>query len=111
MYLPFGPPCNVCIPPTSVSQIRRVNPANGQAEIVALGVRNSVGGDIDPRTGQYWFTENARDWISDDMPSDKLNHITQARRALRLSRTATRATCRTRNSPWATSAPSSRRRR
>ncbi|MDO9712831.1 PQQ-dependent sugar dehydrogenase [Paracraurococcus lichenis] len=74
MYLPFGPPFNIGVPPTSVSQIRRVHP-NGLAEIIALGVRNSVGGDIDPRTGHYWFTENARDWISDDMPSDKLNHV------------------------------------
>jgi glucose/arabinose dehydrogenase len=76
LYVAFGPPCNVCMPPTSVSQIRRVYP-NGAAEIIALGVRNSVGGDVDPRTGDYWFTENARDWISDDLPSDKLNHITK----------------------------------
>ena len=40
------------------AQIRRVNPKTGAAEIVALGVRNSVGGDVDPRTGQFWFTEN-----------------------------------------------------
>jgi glucose/arabinose dehydrogenase len=77
MYIPFGPPFNIGIPPTSVAQIRRVDPKTGLAEIVALGVRNSVGGDIDPRTGDYWFTENARDWISDDLPSDKLNHITR----------------------------------
>ena len=77
MYLPFGPPFNIGIPPTSVSQIRHVDPKTGLAEIVALGVRNSVGGDIDPRTGDYWFTENARDWMSDDTPSDKLNHITK----------------------------------
>jgi glucose/arabinose dehydrogenase len=75
LYVPFGPPCNVCLPPTSLSQVRRVNPNTGEAEIIAIGVRNSVGGDIDPRTGQYWFTENARDWISDDLPSDKLNHV------------------------------------
>ena len=75
VYVPLGPPCNECLPPTSVSQIRRVNPENGNAEIVALGVRNSVGGDVDPRTGDYWFSENARDWLSDDTPSDKLNHI------------------------------------
>lgn len=74
-YVPFGPPFNIGIPPTSVSQIRRVDPKTGNAEIVALGVRNSVGGDVDPRSGKYWFTENARDWISDDMPSDKLNMI------------------------------------
>jgi glucose/arabinose dehydrogenase len=76
-YLPFGPPFNVGIPPTSVSQIRRVDPKTGNAEIWALGVRNSVGGDVDPRSGRYWFTENARDWMSDDIPSDKLNMITK----------------------------------
>ena len=77
MYLPFGPPFNIGVPPTSLSQVRKVDPKNGQAEIVALGVRNSVGGDIDPRSGDYWFTENARDWMSDEIPSDKLNHITR----------------------------------
>jgi glucose/arabinose dehydrogenase len=75
LYVPFGPPCNECLPPTSLAQLRRVNPATGQAELIALGIRNSVGGDIDPRSGEYWFTENARDWISDDMPSDKLNRV------------------------------------
>lgn len=75
LYVAFGPPCNICLPPTSLSQIRRVNPATGEAELMAIGVRNSVGGDVDPRTGDYWFTENARDWVSDDLPSDKLNHI------------------------------------
>jgi glucose/arabinose dehydrogenase len=77
VYVPFGPPFNVGMPPSSVSQIRRVNLKTGSAEIVALGVRNSVGGDIDPRSGHYWFTENARDWMSDDTPSDKLNIVTK----------------------------------
>jgi glucose/arabinose dehydrogenase len=48
VYVPFGPPCNECMPPTSVSQIRRVDPKTGAAEIIALGVRNSVGGDGTP---------------------------------------------------------------
>ena len=77
LYVAFGPPCNVCLPPTSTSQVRHINPANGTAEIVALGVRNSVGGDVDPRTGDYWFTEHARDWLGEDIPSDKLNHISR----------------------------------
>ncbi len=75
LWVAFGPPFNIGLPPTSVSQIRRINPENGLAELRALGVRNSVGGDIDPRTGDYWFSENARDWLSDNTPSDKLNHI------------------------------------
>jgi glucose/arabinose dehydrogenase len=75
LYVAFGPPCNICLPPTSTAQVRHINPANGTAEIVALGIRNSVGGDVDPRTGDYWFSENARDWLGEDIPSDKLNHI------------------------------------
>lgn len=76
-YLPFGVPFNIGIPPTSLGQIRRVDPKTGNAEIYALGVRNSVGGDVDPRTGRYFFTDNARDWISDDLPNDKLNMISK----------------------------------
>jgi glucose/arabinose dehydrogenase len=74
-YFGLGPPFNIGIPPTGVSQIRKVNYSTGLAEIVAEGVRNSVGADVDPRSGDFWFTENARDWMSDDTPSDKLNHV------------------------------------
>ncbi len=77
LYMAIGVPCNICIPPTSTGQIRRIDPRTGAAQLVALGQRNSVGGDVDPRTGQYWFSENARDWLSDNAPSDKLNHITR----------------------------------
>ncbi len=73
--VPLGPPRNGYLPPTSLSQVRRVNPDTGQAEMVALGVHNSVGGDIDPRTGECWLTETAREWVSDALPGDKLNHI------------------------------------
>ena len=46
-------------------------------ETVAMGVRNTVGFDFDPRTGDLWFTDNQRDWLSEDMPNDELNHVTQ----------------------------------
>jgi glucose/arabinose dehydrogenase len=75
LYVEVGPPCNVCLPPTSTAQLRHVDPVNGTAEIAALGIRMSVGGDIDPRTGDYWFTENARDWLGENIPNDKLNHL------------------------------------
>ncbi|MBV1699049.1 MAG: PQQ-dependent sugar dehydrogenase [Hyphomicrobiales bacterium] len=75
LYVAFGPPCNICLPPTTTAQVRHINPENGTAEIVALGVRNSVGGDVDPRTDRYWFTENARDWLGEDIPSDKLEYV------------------------------------
>jgi glucose/arabinose dehydrogenase len=46
-------------------------------EIVARGVRNTVGFDFHPKTGELWFTDNQRDWLSEDMPNDELNHLTK----------------------------------
>lgn len=76
-YIPVGPPCNICMPPSGTAQYRHVNPDEGLSEVVALGQRNSVGGAVDPRSGQLWFSENARDWLGDNIPSDKLNHLTR----------------------------------
>ena len=35
-------------------------------EIVARGLRNSVGFDWDPRTKDFWFTDNGRDMLGDE---------------------------------------------
>jgi glucose/arabinose dehydrogenase len=42
-------------------------------EIFANGVRNSVGFSWHPETKELWFTENGRDMMGNDMPSDELN--------------------------------------
>jgi glucose/arabinose dehydrogenase len=43
------------------------------AEIFAHGVRNSVGFDWDAATRLFWFTDNGRDWLGDNLPPDELN--------------------------------------
>lgn len=75
LYVPVGAPCNVCVPDERHARIFRMNPDGTGVETVAEGVRNSVGFDFDPRSGDLWFTDNQRDWISDDMPLDELNHV------------------------------------
>jgi len=75
LYFGVGAPCNICDPPDGTAEVRRLDLKIGKAETVARGVRNTVGGDVDPRSGRFWFTENARDWMGDDMPADKLNMI------------------------------------
>lgn len=77
LYAPIGAPCNICAPDDRHARIIRMNPDGAGVETVATGVRNSVGFDFDPRTGDLWFTDNQRDWISDDMPLDELNHVTR----------------------------------
>ena len=42
-------------------------------EIFARGIRNTVGFDFHPRTGELWFTNNGRDWMGDDQPPHTLH--------------------------------------
>jgi glucose/arabinose dehydrogenase len=44
---------------------------------IARGVRNSVGFDWHPDTGQLWFTDNGRDHMGDDLPPCEINVITE----------------------------------
>jgi glucose/arabinose dehydrogenase len=75
LYVPVGAPCNICEPSAEHAQIRRIDLAGGGAEVVARGVRNTVGFDFHPKTGELWFTDNQRDWLSEDLPNDELNRL------------------------------------
>ena len=48
LYVPVGLPCNNCIAPDAYGQIRRINLDGTGAEVVAQGVRNSLGFDWHP---------------------------------------------------------------
>ena len=78
LYVPVGAPCNVCQVSGLHATITRMDVAGGKPEIVARGVRNSVGFDFHPRTRELWFTDNGRDWLGDDQPPDELNHLSKA---------------------------------
>ncbi len=76
IYIQVGSPCNVCeVNPGIHGQIRRYNLDGSGMEIVARGVRNSVGFDFHPRTGELWFTDNGRDWAGEVGFEDELNRV------------------------------------
>ena len=75
LYVPFGAPCNICEPGKDFAQIRRYNPDGSGSELVASGVRNSVGFDWHPVTQEMWFTDHGRDWMGDNGPEDELNRL------------------------------------
>jgi glucose/arabinose dehydrogenase len=77
LYVPVGAPCNICEPPATHAQIRRINLDGSGAEVVARGVRNTVGFDWQPGTGTLYFTDNGRDWLSESVPEDELNRLTR----------------------------------
>ena len=77
LYINVGAPCNICIPPEENGQIRRINLDGSGAEVFARGIRNSVGFDWHPVTKALYFTDNGRDWLSEDLPEDELNRVTK----------------------------------
>lgn len=77
LYVPVGAPCNVCDPKQEIySSLTRINDDGTGFEIVAKGIRNTVGFDWNPQTKNLWFTDNGRDNMGDDQPDDELNEIT-----------------------------------
>ncbi len=79
LYIQVGANCNICeLNPGIHAQIRRYNPDGSGMEIVARGVRNTVGFDWHPVTKELWFTDNGRDWAGDAGPEDELNRVTKA---------------------------------
>ena len=78
LYVPVGAPCNICIEPLQkdyrYASIHKVQ-EDGSMEVVASGVRNSVGFDWHPGTKKLYFSDNGRDWLGDDSPSCELNVV------------------------------------
>lgn len=56
----------------------RMNAFDGSGrEVVARGVRNSVGMDINPKDKSVWFTDNQTDGMGDDIPPGELNKVSK----------------------------------
>ena len=75
LYVPFGAPCNICVPGDAYAQIRRYNADGSGMEVIARGVRNTQGFTWHPQTKEMWFTDHGRDWMGDDSPEDELNRM------------------------------------
>jgi len=86
LYIPFGAPCNYCLkrngpgdPATELSApfatISRAKPDGSNFEVYVEGIRNTVGFDWHPVTGELWFTENGRDNWGANRPHDEINVV------------------------------------
>jgi glucose/arabinose dehydrogenase len=85
LYVSLGQPYNVQ-PPEKVEMydeigiggIIRMNTDGTGREVYTRGVRNSVGQDFHPETGELWWTDNQVDGMGDDIPPGELNRQTEA---------------------------------
>ena len=86
LYITLGQPYNVqprdkvaMYEKIGIGGMVRMNAFDGSGRaVVAVGVRNSVGMDINPKDKTVWFTDNQTDGMGDDKPPGELNRITKA---------------------------------
>lgn len=84
LYVSLGQPYNV--PPKEhletfneygMGGIIRLNQDGSNREVYTYGVRNSVGHDFHPTTGNLWFTDNQVDGMGDNIPPGEINRQTE----------------------------------
>lgn len=75
--LAIGAPCNVCERKDDprFASICSFDSEGKDFRIDAKGVRNSVGFDWHPESGDFFFTDNGRDHLGDDKPPCELNTL------------------------------------
>ena len=74
LYTTVGMPCNICEPKDALyGSLVRLNTDGSGFEILAHGIRNSVGFDWQPNTGYLFFHDNGRDYLGDELPPEELN--------------------------------------
>ena len=85
LYVSLGQPHNVQPPEKvelydelGIGGIIRINTDGTGREVYTRGVRNSVGQDFNPATGELWWTDNQVDGMGDDIPEGELNRQTEA---------------------------------
>ncbi|MEJ8474799.1 PQQ-dependent sugar dehydrogenase [Roseibium algae] len=83
IYISLGQPFNVAPKENletntkwGIGGIIRMKTDGTDREVFTYGVRNSVGHDFDPKTGDLWFTDNQVDGMGDDIPPGEINHQT-----------------------------------
>ena len=76
LYLSQGSTCNVCVEEDSRrSTISRFELDGSNEQLIASGLRNTMGFDWAPWSGELYGTDNGRDLLGDDFPPCELNKI------------------------------------
>jgi glucose/arabinose dehydrogenase len=74
LYTAVGAPCNSCDPDQPIfTSLVRLDKQGHHLELLARGIRNTVGFDWQPKTNALYLTDNGRDYLGDDLPPDELN--------------------------------------
>jgi Raf kinase inhibitor-like YbhB/YbcL family protein len=76
LYISAGSTCNSCNESNQENAtLLRASPDGKQRTIFAKGLRNTIGFDWEPRTGELWGMDHGIDFLGDDEQAEELNHL------------------------------------
>lgn len=82
LYISLGQPFNVTpadkvelYKKVGIGGMIRMNRDGSEREVVATGIRNSVGHAFNPQDGSLWFTDNQVDGMGDETPPGEINRM------------------------------------
>jgi len=76
LYLTVGSTCNSCNESNPENAtILRISPDGKQRSIWASGLRNTIGFDWHPQTGELWAFDHGIDFLGDEQQPEELNKI------------------------------------
>jgi glucose/arabinose dehydrogenase len=76
LYISIGSTCNSCSETNSEhAALLRMNADGSNRGVYAHGLRNLIGWDWHPETGELWGMDHGSDWRGDDVPPEELNRI------------------------------------
>jgi Raf kinase inhibitor-like YbhB/YbcL family protein len=80
LYMSVGSTCNTCNETNQENAtILRIKPDGTSRSIFASGLRNTIGFDWQPQTGELWGFDHGIDFLGDDDQPEELNKIERAR--------------------------------
>jgi glucose/arabinose dehydrogenase len=57
------------------ADVLEFNPDGSGRRVYGYGIRNCVGLEVNPKTGEVWCSTNERDTLGDDLPPDYITHV------------------------------------
>lgn len=80
LYVSVGSTCNACdeTNPESATMLQ-MNPDGTSRKIFASGLRNTIGFDFEPETGELFGMDHGIDWLGDNEQYEELNHLVKGK--------------------------------
>jgi len=76
LYISVGSVCNDCKESDKeTATMLQVDPVTWKRKLFASGLRNTIGFDFHPKTGEMWGVDNGSDTKGDEWPPEELNRI------------------------------------